>query len=246
MTLPDVWQIYDVTQATWPPAATWPQDGWTIRDGAGGGKRVSAATLADPQSDLPDIAAAEAAMRQLGQTPLFMIREGETQLDSALSGKGYAVIDPVNLYAIPISALIQDAQPGRTTFAIWEPLQIQREIWADGDIGPKRVDVMARAAGPKTSLFGRTADRPAATAFVAISDGIAMVHALEVRSFLRRSGLGHRMMQAAGLWAAQNGAQTMTVLCTQANAAANGLYTSLGMALVGQYHYRIHPAKVAT
>jgi hypothetical protein len=31
----------------------------------------------------------------------------------------------------------------------------------------------------------------------------------------------------------------MSVICTQENAAANGLYTSLGMTLTGQYHYRI-------
>jgi len=33
--------------ATWPAARVWQQDGWTLRDGAGGGKRVSAASADD-------------------------------------------------------------------------------------------------------------------------------------------------------------------------------------------------------
>ena len=44
----------------------------------------------------------------------------------------------------------------------------------------------------------------------------------------------------AGLdWAAAQGATHLSVLCTNANDAANALYSSLGMELVGQYHYRI-------
>jgi len=45
-------------------------------------------------------------------------------------------------------------------------------------------------------------------------------------------------MAQAARWAARHDASHISAVCTQANAAANGLYTSLGMALVGQYHYR--------
>ncbi|MEL6679458.1 MAG: GNAT family N-acetyltransferase, partial [Pseudomonadota bacterium] len=40
----DLSRLYDAVEATWPAAHMWQQDGWTMRDGAGGGKRVSAAT----------------------------------------------------------------------------------------------------------------------------------------------------------------------------------------------------------
>jgi len=46
-------------------------------------------------------------------------------------------------------------------------------------------------------------------------------------------------MRQAAHWAQTHGAAWMAVLCTQANAGANGLYASLGMQVVGQYHYRI-------
>ena len=46
-------------------------------------------------------------------------------------------------------------------------------------------------------------------------------------------------MRRAAAWAQSLGATHMSVICTQANPAANGLYASLGMACVGSYHYRI-------
>jgi GNAT superfamily N-acetyltransferase len=46
------------------------------------------------------------------------------------------------------------------------------------------------------------------------------------------------LMRKAAFWAAENGAHTISVLCTTANEGANGLYRSLGMTPVGHYHYR--------
>jgi GNAT superfamily N-acetyltransferase len=68
-----------------------------------------------------------------------------------------------------------------------------------------------------------------------------MVHALEIPKAHRRKGMGVWLMRQAALWAKPNGAEWMSVLCTQANVGANGLYASLGMKVVGQYHYRILP-----
>jgi GNAT superfamily N-acetyltransferase len=66
-----------------------------------------------------------------------------------------------------------------------------------------------------------------------------MVHALEILPHQRRAGMGAWMMRQAAFWALENGATEMAVLCTKRNAGANGLYASLGMALSGEYHYRI-------
>ena len=65
-----------------------------------------------------------------------------------------------------------------------------------------------------------------------------MVHALEVLSRHRREGLGRNMMRQAALWAEGHDATHMSVICTQANTAANALYVSMGFTLAGQYHYR--------
>jgi N-acetylglutamate synthase len=230
-----VQDLYDLTEATWPSARKWQQNGWTLRDGAGGGKRVSAATRAGPGAD---IAVAEAAMRGMDQPPLFMLREGEEDLDAALEARGYAVVDPVNIHVCPVAQLTDIPLPRVSAFAIWEPLAIMKEIWAQGGIGPARLAVMERAAH-KTAIFGRWNERPGGVAFTAIHQGRCMVHAVEVLPEQRRNGLAAWMMRRAAFWAAEQGADTMAVLCIQANAGANALYSSLGFEIVGQYHYRL-------
>ena len=114
-----------------------------------------------------------------------------------------------------------------------------REIWAEGGIGPARVAVMERVTGPKTGLLGRLKDQPAAAGFVALHEGIAMVHALEVRPRHRRAGMGRLMMVQAALWAEAQGARHLAVLCTRDNAGANALYAAMGFSCAGTYHYRI-------
>ena len=52
--------IFKVLDATWPAARQFTHEGWTLREGAGGGQRVSAATADTATADL---ASAEAGMR---------------------------------------------------------------------------------------------------------------------------------------------------------------------------------------
>lgn len=236
--MPDVQTLYDVVEATWPPAARFEDGPLTLRDGAGGGKRVSAATARLPVT-ADKLPRAEAAMREMGQDPLFMIREGDAALDALLEAEGYQIIDPVNLYVGDVAGLLTEPLAPVTTFTIWEPLAVMRDIWSAGGIGPDRVAVMARASCPKTTLFGRDANRPAGAGYVGIHKGIAMVHALEILERHRGAGLGKQMMRRAATWASDHAATQISAVCTQANNGANALYASLGMTLVGTYHYRI-------
>ncbi len=208
-----------------------------LREGQGGGSRVSAASRVGEVTGT-DISAAETAMLDMGQKRVFCLWPGDEGLDAQLAERGYDILDPVNIYSCPVHALTDIPIPRVTVFSIWEPLAIMREIWAQGGIGPARLAVMARAPGPKTGLLMRHNDHPAGTGFVAIHDGIAMVHAVEILPQHRRQGLGQWAMRAAAFWALDNGAHTLSVICTKANVGANGLYTSLGMEIVGEYHYR--------
>jgi len=226
--MPNVETLYEVCARTWPAARETRVGPWTIRDGQEGGQRVSAAT-ADGSFDLQDLKSGEAAMKQLGQPSLFMVREGETQLDTVLAANGYTIKDPVNLYVCPITHLTDVEIPRVTAFTIWEPLQIMHDIWAKGGIDAARYHVMQRAECRKTALLGRWNDHPAGTGYVGIHDGIAMVHALEILEHQRGMGVGQWMMRRAAVWAQAQ----------RDNAAANGLYASLGMTLTGTYHYRI-------
>ena len=230
----DLERLYQVIDHTWPAARLWTEGGWTLRDGQGGGKRVSAATIAAPEAD---IAQAETSMRAMGQRPLFMIRSGDDPLDAELAARGYAIVDPVNLYVAPVAQLTDVPIPRVTAFDIWEPLAIMLEIWAKGGIGPERIKVMHRAK-TKTAILTRWNEMPGGVAFAAIHDGVCMVHAVEVLEHQRQQGVAKWLMRRAAFWAERQGADRLAVLCTKANVGANRLYQSLGFAHVGDYHYR--------
>ncbi len=224
--------------ATWPAAARFDRDGWTLREGRGGGSRVSAATAATP-GDLPDIGAAEAAMSALGQVPLVMVREGEAALDAGLAARGFSVKDPVTLYLAPVAALTGERPPPVSCFEVPRRLAVQAGIWAAGGVGPSRLAVMDRVAGPATTILGRSQDQPAGTLFAALHDGTAMIHAVETLARFRRQGVGRRMVTASAFWARDHGARQVAILVTAANRPGNALYASLGMLAAAGYHYRI-------
>ncbi len=184
---------------------------------------------------------AEEAMRELGQPLLFQIRPwDEPPLDKMLAAHGYDIIDPVNIWAVAVDQITRETPPPPVSgFAVWPPLNIMTELWEQGGIHAQRRAVMERACTPKTGLLGRTDDTPAGVGFVAVHDDIAMIHALHVDPNLRRMGTGRHMILTAAHWAQEQGAKVLGLFVTQGNLAANPLYASLGMQLVGHYHYRI-------
>ncbi|WP_430465871.1 GNAT family N-acetyltransferase [Tabrizicola sp.] len=230
----DLTKLFGLMEATWPPATVQPCGPFWLRDGQGGGKRVSAATVEGDWQEA-DLDRAEAAM---GERPLFLIRAGDERLDSTLAARGYAVIDPVIAYAAPVADLIGDGPRRMTTFPHWPPLQIARQIWADAGIGPARLAVMERVASAKCVVLGRANDRVSGVAFVACHGTQAMLHALEVVPSLRRQGSAQDMLRAAAGWAQSQGADTLALVVTEANEPARALYARMGMAQVGRYHYR--------
>ncbi|MGB0497422.1 MAG: GNAT family N-acetyltransferase [Rubricella sp.] len=216
---------------TWPPARKWSSDGWILRDGAGGGNRVSAATAARVGA-LPRI---------VDGIGLVMVRPGEETLDAALAAAGFTIKDPT---------LVMEADPGalalrpvdRLRAILCErPPALMREIWREDGIGPERLAIMDRAAGPKVYLMGRVADRAAGCAFVAAADDVAVLHALMVKGTARRQRLGADLTIGAAKWAVSQGCARLLLLVTEANAGARALYARLGFEEVGRYHYRKRP-----
>lgn len=228
--------IFDVTDKTWPAADHIRAGAFLIRIGKGGGQRVSSATAVADWTEA-DIALAEETHKSQGQRLLFMVRPEDQALDLFLEQRGYSIVDPVVAFMAEISSMAI-APPPMTAFCIWPPLEIMRDLWADGGITAARIAVMERANQPKTTILGRSGDRAAGVAFVAIHDEIAMLHALHVSPDQRRQGTAVNIMRAAAVWAQDHGAKRFSVVVTRANMAANTLYTSLGMHIVGHYHYR--------
>lgn len=226
--------------ATWPAAETTRVGPFTLRRGEGGGKRVSAATASGPVTEA-EIAAAEQAMDDRGQQAMFAVRADQVEFDRMLVERAYLTLDPTRLYRAPIDDLAGIETPPNHGFSVWPPLQVQNEIWAAGQVGPARLAVMHRVAGPKTAILGRSLDKPAGTGFVAVHEGLAVVHALEVLSDLRRRGVARTILVHAARWGRENGADRLVALSTEANIAASQLFEGLGFVGADAYHYRIRP-----
>ncbi|SDW15594.1 GNAT family N-acetyltransferase [Roseicitreum antarcticum] len=239
--------IFAALDATWPAARVTQQGPWLLRDGQGGGQRVSATLLA-PGMDAAaisadDVTQAEGAQAAAtGQPPLFALRGVDhAPLDALLAARGYVINDPTVIYAAPTAALA--IEPGPVSlFPLWPPLAIMRDLWAAAGTGPARLAVMERACAPKAGLIARQSDRAVGVGFVACHDGIAMLHAVEVSPAFRRQGIGARIVTGAAWWAQAEGATTFALAVTAGNAGARALYARLGMTQVASYHYRLKSA----
>lgn len=229
--------LFAASEATWPSFGHRRAGAFTVREGRGGGSRVSSASAGSDWS-ASDIDLAEGAMAAMDQPLLFMIRPGQAALDEALQGRGYHTVNTTLIYAAPIAELVPPPDP-MTAFPHWPPLAVTEAIWTDEGIGPPRRAVMDRVAGPHAAILGRTADHPVGAAFVAVASQIAALHALAVRKEVRRTGTGGNILRCAAAWAADQGATTLMLAVTEANAPARALYASLGMQAVEQYHYRV-------
>ena len=231
-------RLFRAMDCTWQPHAIHQMAGWRVREGRGGGKRVSAASRVSPDAE---IGAAEAHHRAIGQRPLFMIREGDADLDADLAARGYQVVDPVLIYAAPLSSLA-DPGPPHHVISTDIPLAIQREIWEAGGVGAARIEVMLRAPAPRAFLLIRDGQRPAGCAYVAADGDVAMIHALAIRPAFRRKGLGAILTRAAAQWALEREATHFALAVTLANSAARTLYIGLGLSERAAYHYRQSPS----
>lgn len=240
--------LFTALDATWPAAHETRRGPWLIRDGQGGGQRVSATLIApgvDPTTITDaDVAQAETAQTAMGHVPLFAVRgAAQSALDARLAARGYVVNDPTVVYVAPTVMVAQEPEP-ISLFAIWPPLAIMCDLWAEAGTGPARIAVMERGCGPKTSLIARHADRAVGAGFVACHNGVAMLHAVEVLPQYRRQGAGARIVGGAAWWAASQGAHTFALAVTAGNTGARALYERLGMTQVASYHYRVKPAVV--
>ncbi|MEL7464987.1 MAG: GNAT family N-acetyltransferase [Pseudomonadota bacterium] len=228
-------RLFRALDATWAPADIVERDGWRLRRGAGGGKRVSAAS---PLSSDAAIDVAEAAMGGWGQGPLFQLTPENGALDQALAERGYHVVDPTLIYATPTENLRVAGSEVAKVLRGGHRIALVEEIWAKGGIGPERLAVMDRVAGPKSFILARLGDRPGAVGFVAVDGEVAMVHAVETLPHQRRKGAARMLMAGAARFAHEAGATTLALAVTEANEGANALYRALGMTVAARYHYR--------
>jgi GNAT superfamily N-acetyltransferase len=234
MKSPSRLKLFDAVDATWAPLAFHNHEGWLIREGAGGGQRVSAATLLAGTKNAK-VSSAANKMLSIGQNPLFMIKESDLDLDAELEAMDYAVVDPVAILTAPTDSLLQ-RQPmlAHHIDSLIAPDNAATKIWANGGIDQNRLNVMQRVKCPKTILSAGDMG----VAFAAAHADIAMVHAVEVANNHRRKGIANALMFEAFRWAKDQNCNWVSVLTVRKNLAANKLYEALGMTEAAAYHYR--------
>ncbi len=227
--------LFAALDATWPAIETTDRAGWRLRRGGGAGRRVSSATALAPA---PDPAEAEAGFAAWGQAPVFRLRRDEAALDSALAARGYGVEAPSLLYETTAASLLDDRPETARVIRGAGRVALMEDIWEAGHVGPARLAVMDRVAGPKSFLLGRIGDRPAGVAFVACAGDVAMIHSVFTLPEMRRKGVAKMLVAAAARFATESGAPRFALAVETDNAAAIRLYEALGMRLAGRYHYR--------
>jgi ribosomal protein S18 acetylase RimI-like enzyme len=237
---PDASRLMAAIDVTWPAGEVLHTEGWTLRRGFGGGKRVSAASGAG------EVSVAEAGMRAWGQPRLFRLTAEEAELDAQLGQQSYEIVDPVLLYAASAGALVGEQSHTAAAYTCEFRPAIIEEIWARTGIGPARLAVMDRPDTPRSFLMSRVGDRPAGAAFVALDQDVAMIHAIEVLPERRRQGAGRLLMEAAARFAVERGADWLALAVVEDNVLANSLYSALGMEVVGRYHYRMAAGEANT
>jgi GNAT superfamily N-acetyltransferase len=218
-------------EATWPPLRKWRQGDWWLREGAGGGQRVSASSPAGPGAvaELDQVIASMAA-------PLFLLHWGDLPVDQALSARGFVVHDPVlNLAADPLG------MAGAAVLSAWPAPKPVQALWALGKIGPERLAVMERVEGAKAALWIEDQGEPIAVGFCGTTCDFAGVHAVFVMPDRRGQGLGMALMQGIARWSVDQGARQLALAVTTANIPARHLYARLGMDEIGASHYRKPP-----
>ena len=172
---------------------------------------------------------------------MFRLIPEDAALDRDLAARRYGVVDPVLLYAAPVARLIGSGSHVAAAYRATIRPALMEEIWHAGGIGPARLAVMDRVAGPAAFLMSRIGDCPCGAAFVAADRDVAMIHAIEVLADMRRQGAAELLIEAAARFAQAQHADWLTLAVTEANVPARALYEKLGMTVSGRYHYRVAP-----
>ncbi|MEM6438398.1 MAG: GNAT family N-acetyltransferase [Pseudomonadota bacterium] len=237
---PEEAELAEAMAVTWPPASVddAAAPGWRLRDGRGGGKRVSAATSLGGRDPAP----VAAAMRARGERPMIQVPGSDGEMNAALEAAGWAEVDATVLYVAPSAQMAALPLQTGLRFAMGTArLALLAEIWEAEGIGAARQAVMDRCAAPKAVLMARTDDVTAGAGFVAVHGRLALLHAVVVRPEARRRGAGRSRLAAAGRFGLDQGAGWTGLAVAAANAPARALYEAAGMTEAASYLYRVAP-----
>ena len=252
MTGPDAARVMAAVRATWPPARAVRVGPFDVPLDPEGSRRAIAARPAAPAgagapgrravpgglgATAADLAAVEAAR----PGAIFATVDGaDDALCALLSAGGYRAEGASLLMAGPAAPLLGDL-PRVSGFPHWPPAAICEAMWAAHGNGPASLRAAGRAPEPRAAILLRAHDRAAGALFVAVADGLGVLHMVLTLPAHRRRGVGMLGLRHAAAFAAGHGATHLALPVERGNAAAVALYRRAGLEEVGGYRYWRRP-----
>lgn len=242
--------------ASWPSREHRVEAGLVLRDDApeaGSRVRSGLVIMPDPPAN-PAVDALERYYQIRGGPALLQAARAraeslaapgvENALEAALAQRGFAPFDPC-LFAIGETKALAcaPAPEGVRLLSVSAPLARLETLWEEGEIGPARRAVMARAiamdqSGLASVIAARIADRIVAAAFLAPGGGdTAFLHALHVGPEARRRGAARGLVHYAALLSAEAGRGRLIAATRLGNAPARALFARCRMVERGGYFY---------
>jgi len=228
----------------WPALATRNIDGWLARSSSRGSVRAnSVSALAYTGSHL-DRALAEvvAFYRAENAAPRFTITDvsAPAGLDAELAGRGWqrhtshlTMRRDVGPIAAPASAV--------TVVTHSAPTPDWYRIYLDGLSEDRRrvaPQLVERVPAPCMFFSGVRDGEVIACGLSVLDARVASIQCMATLASARRTGAAKTVLAAIEAFARNGGAQCLYLQADGSNAAAIGLYQSIGFTIAGRYHTR--------
>lgn len=243
-------ELEELSANAWPGLRSALVGGWVARSAGGYTRRANCVLplygAGEPLK--PRVERCEALAVSWGIRPVFKIADpkGLADLDAELAERGYAVEAPTTVMALPSlppAGALPGLRPGLEASAEREA----SEEWYAAFLGFSGIEgrkaelaraIMSSIAPDRRFLLLKEGGEAAACALVVVEAGWAGIFDVVVRQDRRGKGLGRGLMGLALAEAARAGARRSYLQVMDDNAAAIGLYASLGYVPAYGYFYR--------
>jgi GNAT superfamily N-acetyltransferase len=226
----------------WPALQTVLVDGWLVRFADGYTKRANSASpyLLEAAPAAAVLATVEALYRRHGLPPIFRLTPlGRVDDSAALEAHGYRAIDTSLVMTAPLAP--SPAPDGSVTLEA-RPAPGWLDGFAAGNrhgpgIRPALDTLLAAIRLPTAYATLGNRDGVHGYGLGVVERGMVGLFDILVNERARRRGFGRRLVAALMDWGRREGARTAYLQVTADNAAALGLYRSLGFEVVYSYGY---------
>jgi GNAT superfamily N-acetyltransferase len=248
MVLPGVDAFERAGLKAWPGIEVEWDGSWIRRAANGYTQRANSVQSFDPADDgnaAVRIEAAAAWFVARGIRPTFRVTpQAGPRTVAALDDAGWGRVDHSHLFAMELDCRTPD--PRGQIYDLLDPsfLGVQKYLqgYSDERLGKLRA-VLEAVEGPGCGIVLYTPEgAPAASALMAIGDGIVITGNVITDQRQRRKGYGAAMMRTGLAWAKSAGATLAALNVAADNPAGQALYTSLGYTRQYDYIYRIPAA----